>query len=382
LKIGILTFACDAGHSGIGQYVVHLLRELPTLAPGVQFEVIGHEDELASLLPAEHPYAVQIVGGQWKRPIRNIAWQSLALPGLCKSRGYDALFLPAANRRLPAWLPCPAVGTVHDFSSMHIDGKYDPLRDVYIKRVLPMLVRRLTRVIAVSECTKRDIVRFARCPADRVTVIPHGVDRGAYFPRDKTASQAAVCSKYRLRAPYMLYVSRIEHPGKNHARLIRAFAQLKRDAGVPHQLVLAGSNWTRAEQVHNEAEAAGLGEDIRFTGFVDQTDLPNLYNGADLFVFPSLYEGFGMPILEAMACGVPVACSNAASLPEVAGDAAEYFEPTDEQSIADALKRTLADPALCARLAEAGKTRAAAFSWARAAEQTFETIAETANGAS
>jgi len=374
MKIGILTFACDAGRSGIGQYLVHLLRELPSVAPDVEIEVIGHRDEMDSLLPADHTFTLHTIGDQWKRPIRNIVWQNVVLPRLCLTRGYDALFLPAANRRVPLWLPCPTVGTVHDFSSMHVEGKYDPLRDVYIKRVLPFLVRRLSRVIAVSECTKGDIFNFARYPTERIAVIPHGVDHDTYYQRDKADSQKVVGKKYGLRDPYILYVSRIEHPGKNHARLIRAFAKLKRDTDLPHQLVLAGSDWNRAEEVHKEAEAAGLGDDIRFTGFVDHKDLAHVYCGADLFVFPSLFEGFGMPILEAMACGIPVACSEVSSLPEVAGDAAVYFNPNDEKAIADSIHGTLADASTLSHLTDAGRKHAAGFSWGRATESTMHEI--------
>ncbi len=379
MKIGILTFACDAGRSGIGQYLVHLLRELPNVALEMEFEIVGHQDEMESLLPPNHPYSLQTVGAHWKSPIRNIIWQNVLLPGLCKSRGYDVLFLPAANRRVPLWLPCPAVGTVHDFSSMHIEGKYDPMRDLYIKRVLPFLVRRLSRIISVSECTKRDIIWFARVPSSRITVILHGVDHDTYYPRDKGESQERICAKYGLRAPYILYVSRIEHPGKNHARLIRAFAQLKRDTDLPHQLVLAGNDWTRAEEVHKAAEATGFGDEICFTGFAANEDLPHLYCGADLFVFPSLYEGFGMPILEAMACGIPIACSNASSLPEVAGDAAMYFDPKDEQTIADTLLRTLTDTSTLARLAKTGAAHAAGFSWQEATQRTLSEIVSIAS---
>lgn len=374
MKVGILTFACDAGRSGIGQYVIHLLREFQTVAPDVDFEIIGHEDELAAFLPAKHHYALHTISRRWKSPITNILWQNLVLPRLCRARGYDVVFLPAANRRLPLWLPCPTVGTVHDFSSMHIDGKYDPLRDVYIKHVLPFLVRQLTQVVSVSESTKLDIVEYARVNPERIAVIPHGVDFDVYSPRNKLESQSSVCDRYSIRAPYVLYISRIEHPGKNHARLIRAFARMKSETDLPHQLVLVGSDWTRAEEVHRVADKTGLNDDVRFTGFVDGADLPDLYRGADLFVFPSLFEGFGMPILEAMACGVPVACSNISSLPEVAGDAAAYFDPSDESSIANVLGDLLSNPDARNRYAEAGLQRVAAFSWSAAAESTLHAI--------
>jgi glycosyltransferase involved in cell wall biosynthesis len=378
MKVGILTFACDAGRSGIGQYLIHLLREFPKIAPDVEFEVVGHEDEIGVFLPPEHNCALHTISSRWESPVLNILWQSIMLPGLCRAHGYDVAFLPAANRRLPLWLPCPSVGTVHDFSSMHITGKYDPLRDVYIKRVLPFLVRRLTRVLTESESAKQDIVHYAHYPAERIRIIPLGVDHDTYYPRDKEESQRKVSAKYGLRPPYILYISRIEHPGKNHVRLIRAFAQLKRETDLPHQLVLAGSDWNRAEEVHKAADATGLGDAIRFTGFVDGADLPDLYCGADLFVFPSLFEGFGMPILEAMACGVPVACANVSSLPEVAGDAAAYFNPSDEQAITDTLGDLLGNRTLREQLAESGQGNAAEYRWSSTAEATLKAITTAA----
>ena len=374
MKVGIITFACDAGRSGIGQYLKHLLREFPKITSDVEFEIVGHEDETGAFLPPEHDYALLNIGPRWKHPILNILWQNLVLPSVCRTHGYDLVFLPAANRRLPVWLPCPSVGTVHDFSSMHITGKYDPLRDFYIKHVLPFLVRRLTRVIADSACTKQDIIQYAHVPAERIRVIPLGVDRDNYYPRDKEASQAQLCAKYGLRPPYILYISRIEHPGKNHARLIRAFTQLKKTTSLPHQLVLAGSDWNRAKDVHQAAQASGLGDSIRFTGFVSSDDLPDLYCGADLFVFPSLFEGFGMPVLEAMACGVAVACSNTSSLPEVGGDAAAYFDPCDESSLGSIIATMLGDLSLRERLCESGSTHATRFQWSNTAEDTLNEI--------
>jgi glycosyltransferase involved in cell wall biosynthesis len=270
------------------------------------------------------------------------------------------------------------VGTVHDFSSLHVAGKYDAAHLIYIKRVLPGLVRRLTEVIAVSESGKHDIVTYARVPANRVQVIPEAADSAVYYPRTDKQELARAQARYGITMPYLLYVSRIEHPGKNHVRLIRAFSRLKgagQLAGV--QLVLAGSDWSGAEAVHQEAASSPFAGDIRFTGFVENRDLPLLYSGAETFVFPSLYEGFGLPILEAMRCGVPVACANISSLPEVAGDAAVMFDPSDECAMASALESLLTDPTRRLDYKERGLRQSGQFTWSIAAQRTLDLLHAT-----
>jgi len=160
--------------------------------------------------------------------------------------------------------------------------------------------------------------------------------------------------------------------------LIRAFTRLKDSEPIPHQLVLAGSDWDRADEVHRVAEASDCAADIVFTGFASTADLPDLYCGADLFVFPSLYEGFGLPVLEAMSCGVPVACSNLSSMPEVAGDAAVLFDPYDEEAIAEAMRSLLTDSEMLGRYARQGLERSKGFSWSVTAARTLEVIRATA----
>ena len=242
----------------------------------------------------------------------------------------------------------------------------------YIKRVLPFLIRRLTRVLTVSESSKRDIVEYAGVPEKHVSVTPLAADGRVYFPRDAADCIKRMGPKYDIRKPYVLYLSRIEHPGKNHAGLVRAFSILKKTEGIPHQLVLAGSDWDRAEEVHRAAEESAYADDIVFTGFAPNSDLPDLYCGAELFVFPSLYEGFGLPVLEAMNCGVPVACSNISSIPEVIGDAGILFDPYDDEAIADAMRRLLTDPGLLKDCRERGLARARKFAWSATAALTLK----------
>jgi glycosyltransferase involved in cell wall biosynthesis len=374
MKIGISTFGGDGGKSGISQYIIQLIREFARQPEGCRFEVIGYGDERAVFVPEAAGITHLPFGSNLRSPIRNVFWHQTSLPRYCRERAFDVLFLPAGNRRLPLHSPCPTVGTVHDFSSIHVPGKYDRARMLYITRVLPLLIHRLTHVLTISESSKRDILEYAHVAEEKVTVIPLAADPGVYFPRDSEEAAALVSKRHAVRPPFILYTSRIEHPGKNHARLIHAFAELKRKEGIPHQLVLAGTDRERADEVHRAAERSGFAKDILFTGFVANEDLPLLYQAADLFVFPSLYEGFGLPILEAMACGTPVACSNTSSMPEVAGDAAILFDPEEACSIAAAIGSIITGIDLRKDLARRGLERSKQFSWARTAAQTLGVI--------
>jgi len=378
MKIGITTFGGDGGKSGISQYIINILREFAALEDRPDFEVIVYEDEKELFVPDPDSMSTICFGDSLRSPVTNIKWHQISLPKLCRKQKYDVLFLPAGNRRLPVSLPCPSVGTVHDFSSIHVKGKYDPARMFYIKRVLPFLIRRLTHVLTVSESSKKDIMEYAGVPEEQVTVTPNAADYQLYFPRDKKGTVTQICPKYGIRPPYVLYISRIEHPGKNHAGLIRAFSALKATEHIPHSLVLAGSDWDRAEEVHRVADESPYSDDIVFTGFAPTEDIPLLYCGADIFVFPSLYEGFGMPILEAMASGIPVACSNISSMPEVAGDTGIFFDPYDEQSITDAMRRLLTDPDLLNVCRERGLEKAKKYTWSATAALTLKVLREAA----
>jgi glycosyltransferase involved in cell wall biosynthesis len=270
------------------------------------------------------------------------------------------------------------VGTVHDYSSIQVKGKYDPARMFYITRVLPFLVRRLTQVLTVSESSKRDIVECAGVSEDKVTVTPLAADSLHYYSRDREEAALQVRERFGIASPYILFISRIEHPGKNHVRLIRAFSRLKQREGAPHLLVLAGSDWGGAKEVRRAAWESPFSKDIVFTGFAKKEVLPALYCGADLFVFPSLYEGFGLPVLEAVSCKVAVACSNISSMPEVAGDAAALFDPYDEESIEDALVRMLTSDEMRAEYGRRGLERSRHFAWSRTAALTLEVIRRAA----
>jgi glycosyltransferase involved in cell wall biosynthesis len=284
--------------------------------------------------------------------------------------------MPAGNRRLGWRYGVPSVGTVHDLSQLHVPQKYDALRMFYIMRVLPRMMRRLTRVISVSESTRRDLESFALVDPARIRVIHNGADLERFSPRDRDAAKSAVAAELGLPRDFLLYIARLEHPGKNHVRLLEAFSALKRETGLPHKLVLVGSRWNGAELIEAKVAELGLGDEVIFPGFVPNETLPDLYAAADVFVFPSLFEGFGIPVLEAMACGTPVCASDVSSIPEVVGEAGLLFDPHEPKAIADAMGRLLTDPSLRTELIERGLDQAKRFTWDDAAAAVLEELEE------
>jgi glycosyltransferase involved in cell wall biosynthesis len=381
MRIGVTSFGADGGKSGISQYLINLMKAFAAAPEGNEFEVSTYADEKALFVPNAPGIASLTNAGAHRGTIQDIIWHQAALPRLCRTQRYDVLFLPAGNRRLPATSPCPTVGTVHDFSSIHMRNKYDRSHLFYVTQVLPALVRRLSHVITVSKSAKHDIVEFAGVPAERVTVIPNAVDHTLFYADDPDAAFERLASKMAIRRPYLLYLSRLEHPGKNHINLLKAFTILKKKYGIPHQLVLAGSDWDRAEEIHEAAEKLPCASDVLFTGFVASGDVPDLYRAADVMVFPSLLEGFGIPILEAMACGAPVVCSNVSSMPEVAEDAANYFDPADVESMVESIAEVVASNELKADLRARGLARAAKFTWAESAAKTLAVLRDAVEDA-
>jgi glycosyltransferase involved in cell wall biosynthesis len=259
--------------------------------------------------------------------------------------------------------------TVHDLSFLHYPDHFVPKLVRYLSGVVPRSVARADRVLADSQATRDDLIEYMGVPPEKVQVLYSGVD-GRFRPTEEPGERERLKERYGLPGdrPYVLSVGTVQ-PRKNYVRLIRAFASLERTS---HELVIAGGHGWLYQEVLAEAEERK--DRVRMLGFVDDADLPALYRGAALFAFPSLYEGFGLPVLEAMACGVPVVCSNTSSVPEVAGDAALLIDPHDEESLAQALERLLSDEGLREQMVKQGFERAGQFTWERAARQLLSTI--------
>ncbi len=377
VKIGISTSVIQRGRTGIAQYLFALLRAFLPHADGHQFKLFVLEEDLPLFGFVTSGMEIVPVPERFRPPVKNILWHQTALPRLAREHQLDVLHVPSYRRLL--WRrPCPLVATIHDVAPFRVARKYDQARMFYGRVVARRLARRQNQIIAVSSATARDIAACFNVPSDRVTVILNGLDHDRFQPGPREAARAEVVARHGLRQPFFLYLARLEHPAKNHVRLITAFNQFKQRTGSAWQLVLAGSDWQGAEFVHAAIRSSPFAADIRALGFVDDTQLPSLYRAAEAFVYPSLYEGFGMPPTEAMACGCPVICSTRGSLGEVVGNAAATIDPESPDSIMRQMISLASDAGLRASLVKAGLSHAKQFNWDLTAAQTLKTYEHVA----
>jgi glycosyltransferase involved in cell wall biosynthesis len=272
------------------------------------------------------------------------------------------------NYLAPIATSCPYVVTIHDMT-LFITPRLHRWKKLLLDRTLiPHVARKAAAIVTVSKSARDDIVRLLRVPGDKVHVIMNAVTP-AFRRVDDEQRLAQVRARYGLQGPYILYVGNIE-PRKNLTRLIDAFALLKK-RGLPHRLAMVGQPGWHCEPIYAEVERQGLKNEVIFTGYVPFEDLPSLYSAAATMAFPSIYEGFGLPVLEAMACGTPVVTSQSSGLAEVADGAALLVDPLSVNEIAGALYRICTEPGLAGNLSRLGLARASEFTWENAAHKTL-----------
>jgi glycosyltransferase involved in cell wall biosynthesis len=369
MNIGLSTSVIGRGKTGIAQYIFGLVRAMAAQPGEHRLFLFVLEEDLPLFQSTPQNVRLVPVSESFRPAVKDIFWHQAILPGLLRKLKIDVLHIPSYRRML--WTsPCARVTTIHDLAPCRLAKKYEWKRMLYGRVAARQLALRQTEIIAVSQNTALDITTFFKVAAERIHVIHNGIDHDRFFPSDSQSDAA----------PYFLYVARLEHPAKNHWRLIEAYNKFKADTQSNWQLVLAGSDWQAAEIIHQAIQASPFRADIRCLGFVPDKDLPALYREAGIFIYPSLFEGFGIPPIEAMACGCPVISSAAGSLGEVLGNAAEIIPPENVSAIAFAMKDLVSDVAKRKRLISAGLCRAANFSWKRAAEETLQVYTRAFEG--
>jgi glycosyltransferase involved in cell wall biosynthesis len=281
---------------------------------------------------------------------------AILLPWMARRHGFDVLHTQYAA---PPWSPCPTVVSVHDIGWVKFPELFPALLRRRLAAFTPGALRRAARIFVLTEAIRQEIAQIYGVSTERMDVVSPGVDP-RFFERAGGEERSRVRAKYRLPERFILYVGVLQ-PRKNLARLAAAFSRL-RDRGLPHSLVLTGERTWMYGEVGKAIEAAGLGERLRFTGYVDSSELPALIQAADVFAYVSLYEGFGLPVLEALASGTPCVASTDPAISEVAGDAAVLCNPLEVDDIERGLVSALSDGALRQRLQAAGPKRAEVYS--------------------
>lgn len=367
MRIGVnALYLIPGGVGGTEIYLRELLAALASLDGGHEFIVFTNRETGSDLVP-DHPrfhWAPQPVLARF-RPAR-ILWEQLILPPAAWKAGVEVMLNPGFTA--PALRPCPCVTVFHDLQHKRHPEFFRWFDLPFWRLLLWQSAHTSALLLADSEATRKDLLRYYRIPESKVRVAPLGVsDRYFELGRRRNPSE---------NQPYALAVSTL-HPHKNLDRLVRAFASFRR--GAPHyRLVIAGMYGFYAEPLRELIKELGLEDCVRLTGWIPGPELEDLYRQAAFFIHPTLFEGFGLPVLEALAAGVPVACSDIEPLRSIVSDAALRFDPASEEAIAQAMLRLAADEHLRAKLSASGPVRARQFSWRRTAEITLQALKEAA----
>jgi glycosyltransferase involved in cell wall biosynthesis len=349
--------------AGISWYIINLLKNLRLVSP----DFLWYSAFLSDRAFCESSLLLHFSRWPTHRPVVRILWEQFMQPMALRRAKVDLLHALAFVAPLAA--PCPFVVTVYDLSFLRYPETFRPFNRWYLSRFTAHSVRRAKAVITISESTRQDVINFFEVSPERVHTIYCGADK-KFRPLPASAIESFKAAR-QLPDTFILYLGTLE-PRKNVDGLIRAYAYWReRNPNAPPLIVAGGKGWYY-KTIFELVESLNLTQSIRFPGYVSPEELPLWYNAASLFVYPSHFEGFGLPVLEAMACGTPVITSTVSSLPEVAGGdgTARLVSPTDREALAQAMAELMADADLRVSMLERGLARAAEFRWEKTARET------------
>jgi glycosyltransferase involved in cell wall biosynthesis len=375
--------------SGVGYYTRELLRTYETIPGHFPIRILGsrwhfkpwqglldiHLDRVSRATGYAVDLQAKLTPSALDSRLRNRNLRPPFPVDLFTAPGSRVFFYP--NYVGPPLCQSPSVSVVYDFSYLRFPHILKAKSVDYLRRYLPATLRQATRIVVISESIKLELMKYFKIPAERIAVVYPAIDRSVFRPDIPWAARDLVRRKHRLAGDYIFSLSTVE-PRKNFPRLIQAYALLPESVRAVYPLVVAGGKGWKNEDVFGTIRRLGLERQIMFLGYIDEEDRAPLMREAALFVLPSLYEGFGMPVLEAMACGTPVVTSSRGALAEVGGDAVVDVDPLEPEDIARGLLSVLESEALARRLAQAGLVRAQAFTWESSARVLAETFSQAA----
>ena len=361
MQIGFDSTPLLGQRSGVGQYTSSLLTRLTQTQHDWQFHLYSNTplNGVEPSLPKAHR-----VEGYFPRS--RFYWMHMVLPKILRKYQPNLCHFP--NNSAPLFCPVPYVITIHDVSLFRYSQYHPRSRIIALRLLLPLAARRATAVITVSHHARQELIQVLDLAPEKVHVI-HEAAPAHIRPITEYDKLAKIRQKYQLPPQFILYVGTIE-PRKNLQRLVRAVGQLHRNGNHPHLIMVGPNGWLMNGALEKEISDCGLANYVHYLGYVPPEDLASIYSLATIFAFPSLYEGFGLPPLEAMACGLPVLTSLHSSMSEVCGPAAYLVNPNNEEDIAKGLRELLTQPELRDDLRRMGLERAQTFSWDRVATET------------
>ncbi len=376
MKIGIdIRTLMDAQYSGIPEYTLNLVKEILKLDKKNSYKLFYNSyKDVSKNIPKFKGNNVEIVGVRYPNKIFNYAMQKITHePKIDKLLGVDAFLMPHINF-IALSFGCKSILTIHDLSFLRYPEFFSFRKNFWHKMInVKKLISDFDQIIAVSENTKQDIIELCQASSEKVKVIYSGIDRQYRKINNDNNNFARVKEKYNLPKKFILYLGTLE-PRKNVEGVIQAYDKLRmKNKGLAEvKLIIAGGKGWKSKNIFKVWQESKYKNDIQFLGYIDSVDKVYLYNLAALFIFPSFYEGFGFPPLEAMACGAPVVISFASSLPEVAGEAAIMADPYNITDIANAMEQVLTNHGLQNDLIKKGLAQARRFSWEKTAKEYLE----------
>ena len=366
MKIGIDSFGCDHARSGLGTYLLSFIANYQK-EEDITVELFGSPIDKFTYTSGKDIKFVPVNVADSLSAERR--WHVFSSQKFVKKQGYDAVLYPAPERVIPISFKTRSVVVVNSVLDTKVDDDFVHFKRKTIKKSLDAA----DKIIAASQFIADDLVLHG-IDKNKIEVIYNGIDHKLFYPPIDTSDDFADIKPFAIRKPYFTYGSKLSGPEKKHIELIKAFSLFKERTGLPHRLVIAGSDGKYSDAVHKAAFESPYAAEIFLTGFFPHESFAKLYSDSAGCIFPSTVEGVGLPILEAMATGVPVACSSACALPEIAGNSAIFFDSDNIEEIATSMEKIVVDDELKNKLIANGLERAQSFNWENTARKTIEVV--------
>lgn len=361
--------------TGIGRVLIEVLNEITLINDADEYVLFKNYDfEDYDVLKKHANIKIVDINVSKYSSLGNIIWHQWNFQRLQKEYKCDVAYIP--NFSLLLWKRIPTIVTIHDLIEFNVPNKFSKLRMMYRKIIDPMMVRNSTYITSVSECSKQDIIKFCGAKESKIEVITNAADQSRFrIYREEEVKACLV--KYDLQyKEYCLFVGTIDYPGKNIMSALEAYVNLRKKYNIKEKMVIVGKNGFNSDVIYDYVNNSDYKDDIIFTGYLSDMDLPLVYSGSKVLIYLSLYEGFGLPVLEAMSCNIPVVCPNTSCFPEVIGDIPISVSPTSISEIEDKLYNLLSDDVFNRKISEECHERAKKFSWKQSALAYYKVFYE------